>query len=221
MFLIAYFNVIENIRGGDIMKTYGYVRISTKDQNPERQLKALLERGIDKSKIFIDYESGKDFNRPSYKKLVNKIKEGDCVIIKSLDRLGRNYTEILEQWRIITKEIGSDIEIIDMPLLNTGSVRDGLTGKLISDLVLQILAYVAETERDFIKQRQKEGIIVAKSRGVKFGRPRIELTEKFNEAYTKWLNGELSTREAAAFAKMKHSTFYRRCKELMAEESVY
>ena len=164
------------------MKIYGYVRISTKDQNPERQLKALLERGIDKSKIFIDYESGKDFNRPSYKKLVNKIKKGDCIIIKSLDRLGRNYTEILEQWRIITKEIGSDIEIIDMPLLNTGSARDGLTGKLISDLVLQILAYVAETERDFIKQRQKEGIIVAKSRGVKFGRPRIELIEKFNEA---------------------------------------
>lgn len=149
------------------------------------------------------------------------IKEGDCVVVKSLDRLGRNYSEILEQWRIITKEICSDIEILDMPLLNTTSEKDGLTGKLISDLVLQILAYVAETERVFIKQRQKEGILVAKSRGVRFGRPRIELTDDFNEAYTKWLDGELSTREAAEYANMKHSTFYRICKELMSEKAVF
>ena len=201
------------------MSVYGYVRISSKDQNPDRQLKALLERGIDKSKIFIDYESGKDFNRPSYMKLVNEIKEGDCVVIKSLDRLGRNYSEILEQWRIITKEKGSDIEIIDMPLLNTNSDIDGLTGRLISDLVLQILAYVAETERVFIRQRQKEGIDVAKLRGVQFGRPRKELSDNFDIAYTKWINGELSTREAAYLANMAHSTFYRRCKELQSEKN--
>lgn len=203
------------------MSVYGYVRISSKDQNPDRQIKALIERGVKESKIFIDYESGKDFNRPKYKQLLKMITDNDCVVVKSLDRLGRNYTEILEQWRVITKEKGADVEIIDMPLLNTNSEIDGLTGRLISDLVLQILAYVAETERVFIKQRQKEGIDVAKLRGVKFGRPKKTLTDEFDFAYKKWESGELSSREAAYLANMTHSTFYRRCKELQHEKSCF
>lgn len=221
MFLVAYFIVIENSKGGGKMSVYGYVRISSKDQNPERQLNALIEKGVCKSNIYIDYESGKDFNRPNYKRLMNTLHPDDCVIIKSIDRLGRNYSEILEQWRIITKEKCADIEVLDMPLLNTDSEKEGLTGKLISDLVLQILAYVAETERTFIKQRQREGIIAAKTRGTKFGRPKKKLTESFDIAYKKWMEGELSTREAASFAKMSHSTFYRRCKEMQISNKVF
>lgn len=213
MFLVACFIVIENSKGGDNMTIYGYVRVSSKEQNPDRQLYALVEKGIHKSNIYIDYESGKDFNRPSYKKLLGALQPEDCVVIKSIDRLGRNYSDILEQWRIITKEKQADVEVIDMPLLNTDSEKDGLTGKLISDLVLQILAYVAETEREFIKQRQKEGINAAKSRGAKFGRPKKDVTDRFGVAHQKWISGELSSREAADYADMSHSTFYRRCKE--------
>ncbi len=214
MFLVAYFIVIENSKGGDAMSLYGYVRISSKDQNPDRQLDALIERGVETKSIFVDYESGKDFNRPQYKRLIKKLRKDDCLIIKSIDRLGRNYGEILEQWRIITKEKCVDIEVIDMPLLNTNSEKDGLTGKLISDMVLQILAYVAETEREFIKKRQREGIEAAKSRGAKFGRPKMDMTDTFEDAYHKWTSGELSSREAAHLANMSHSTFYRRCKEI-------
>lgn len=217
MFLIAYFIVIENIKGGDAMAVYGYVRISSKDQNPDRQLDALCEKGVDKTRIFTDYESGKNFDRPQYKRLLATIQPTDCIVIKSIDRLGRNYDEILEQWRIITKDKCTDIEIIDMPLLNTTYKKDDLTGTLIADLVLQILAYVAETERTFIKQRQMEGIQSAKTRGVKFGRPRSCVTETFDVAYKKWTLGELSSREAASYANMSHSTFYRRCKDLQSQ----
>ena len=197
------------------MRVYGYARISTKDQNLDRQLDAFSARGIELKNIYVDKESGKNFERSQYKKLMKKLKPGDCIVIKSIDRMGRNYGEILEQWRIITKEKCADIEILDMPLLNTKTEKEGLTGTFISDMVLQILAYVAETERTFIKQRQREGIIAAQSRGTKFGRPKVEDTEFFDNAYQKWSSGEISSREGAVLAKMSHSTFYRRCKELI------
>ena len=200
------------------MRIYGYARISTKDQNLDRQLDAFSDRGISEKYIYIDRESGKDFDRAQYKKLIKKLKGGDCVVFKSIDRMGRNYGEILEQWRIITKEIGANIEVLDMPLLNTTKEKEGLTGMFISDLVLQILAYVAETERTFIKQRQKEGILAAKNRGIQFGRPMIEDTEMFDEAYQKWMSGKVTSREGAALAQMSHSTFYRRCRKLNFEK---
>ena len=195
------------------MKVYGYARISTKDQNLDRQLDAFSEREIQKNNIFIDRESGKNFERSQYKKMLKKLKQGDCIVIKSIDRMGRNYGEILEQWRIITKEKGADIEILDMPLLNTTTEKEDLTGLFISDLVLQILAYVAETERTFIKQRQREGIIAAKSRGTRFGRPKKEDPDGFLDAFQKWKSGEVSSRVGATLANMSHSTFYRRCRE--------
>ena len=146
-------------------------------------------------------------------RLLKKLKQGDLLVVKSIDRLGRNYSEILEQWRKITKEIGADIQVLDMPLLDTGSMHENLTGVFISDLVLQILAYVAETERSFIKQRQAEGIAAAKVRGVRFGNARKELPEEFDEYAQRWENGEISTRKAAEELQISHSTFYRRCKE--------
>ena len=150
------------------MEKYGYIRVSAKDQNPGRQFIALEENQIRRENIFLDKMSGKDFARPAYKKLLSSLKPGDLVVIKSIDRLGRNYSEILEQWRKITKEIGASIHVIDMPLLNTDVTQEDLTGIFISDLVLQILAYVAETEKTFIKQRQTEGIAAAKARGIRF-----------------------------------------------------
>ncbi len=196
------------------MAIYGYVRVSSKDQNPDRQVDALVEKGVKWSNLYVDYESGKNFNRKAYRKLLKKLKQGDVVVVKSIDRLGRNYSEILEQWRIITQEKKTDIDVLDMPLLNTRTEKDGLTGRLIADLVLEILAYVAETERSFIKQRQREGIESAKRRGVKFGRPRTPETTKFEEAYQKWSNHEWSSRKAAAYAGMSHTSFYHRAKEL-------
>ena len=166
-----------------------------------------------KKKIYLDKVSGQDFSRPQYVKLLKKLKKGDVIIIKSIDRLGRNYGEILEQWRKITKEIGADIQVIDMPLLNTNSFHEDLTGVFISDLVLQILAYVAETERAFIKQRQAEGIAAAKLKGVQFGCKRTELPDKFEEYYQLWRKGEISLRKAAEALRMNHTTFYRRCME--------
>ena len=148
--------------------TYGYVRVSTKDQNEARQMIAMQEFGIDEKHIFLDKQSGKDFNRPQYQKLIRKLKKGDTLVIKSIDRLGRNYDEIIEQWRIITKEKEAAIVVLDMPLLDTRQGRD-LTGTLIADIVLQLLSYVAQTEREFIKRRQAEGIAAAKAKGVKFG----------------------------------------------------
>lgn len=197
------------------MNRYGYIRISAKDQNPARQLIALRECGIREKNIFFDKISGKDFKRPQYMRLLKKLKKGDLLVVKSIDRLGRNYGEILNQWRKITKEIGADIQVLDMPLLNTDFQHENLTGVFISDLVLQILAYVAETERSFIKQRQAEGIAAAKSRGVKFGCEKNELPKQFEEYFKMWTEGEISTRKAAKKLNISHSTFYRRCKERM------
>ncbi len=195
------------------MERYGYIRVSAKDQNPERQFIAMQEQQIEKEKIYMDKMSGQGFSRPQYVKVLKKLKKGDVIIIKSIDRLGRNYGEILEQWRKITKEIGADIQVIDMPLLNTNSIHEDLTGVFISDLVLQILAYVAETERTFIKQRQAEGIAAAKLKGVQFGCKRTELPEEFEKYFQMWNKGEISLRKAAAALQMNYTTFYRRCIE--------
>lgn len=195
------------------MIRYGYVRVSARDQNPERQYAALKKCSIDEKNIYADKVSGKNFRRPEYLKLLSTLKPGDVFIVKSIDRLGRNYGEILEQWRKITKRIGADIEVLDMPLLNTNSFREDLTGVFISDLVLQILAYVAETERAFIRQRQAEGIAAAQANGVKFGCARKKEPKEFHLYYEQWKTGKISSREGAELSGMSHSTFYRRCKD--------
>ena len=185
---------------------YGYARVSTKEQNEERQLLALNEFGIYDKNIYVDKQSGKDFERPKYKLLLKRLKPGDTLVIKSIDRLGRNYDEILEQWRIITKEKRAAIVVLDMPLLDTRQSRD-LTGTLIADIVLQLLSYVAQTEREFIRQRQAEGIAAAKARGVKFGRRPMERTTEYEELKLLWQEGRLSAREAARRLKISHRTF--------------
>lgn len=195
------------------MKQYGYIRVSSKDQNPERQIVALKKCGLERNSIYVDKMSGKDFERPQYKKLVRRLKPGDLLIIKSIDRLGRNYDEIQGQWRMLTKEKHVDIQVLDMPLLNTKTGADGLTGVFIADIVLQILAYVAETERIFIRQRQAEGIAIAKSKGIHFGCKRIEFTEEQEVIFTKWKDRKISASEAAKLLGISESTFYRRCKE--------
>lgn len=196
------------------MEKYGYIRVSSKDQNPERQMLAMKQEEIKRENIYIDKISGSNFNRPAYKNLIKKIKEGDILVIKSIDRLGRNYNEILDQWRFIVKKKKVDIKVIDMPLLDTNYNNSNLMGVFIADLVLQILAYVAETERVFIRQRQAEGIAIAKMNGTKFGRNRINLPENFEECYYDWKNGKTTLRQSAEKAKMSNSTFFRRCKEL-------
>ena len=198
-----------------IMQKYGYIRVSTKEQNPERQYAAMEKYQIDKGNIYVDKMSGKNFDRPAYQEMLAQLQKGDLVIIKSIDRLGRNYNEILEQWRQITKIIGADIEVIDMPLLNTasGNGKDGLTGVFLSDMVLQILAYFAETERNFIRQRQAEGIAVAKAKGVRFGNRRIKEPDEFEYYYQEWSEGRISLRKAAEKLGISYSTFYRRCLE--------
>ena len=188
-------------------QTYGYVRVSTREQNEERQLVAMRDFGIHDGNIFLDKQSGKDFNRPAYRRLLKKIKLGDTLVIKSIDRLGRNYDEILEQWRIITKERQAAIVVLDIPLLDTRQKDRDLTGTFIADLVLQILSYVAQTEREFIKQRQTEGIAAAKERGVKFGRPAKERPVSFNEVRETWKRREISAREAARRLGIDHKTF--------------
>ena len=193
------------------MERYGYIRVSAKDQNPERQYIAMQEQKIDNKNIYLDRMSGQNFERPEYVKLLKQLKKGDLLVVKSIDRLGRNYGEILEQWRIITKEIGANINVLDMPLLNTNSYHEDLTGVFVSDLVLQILAYVAETERTFIKQRQAEGIDAAKQRGVKFGCKKYDNPSEFEKYYMMWIKGELSIRQAAQELGMNYTTFYRRC----------
>lgn len=194
-------------------KTYGYVRVSSQDQNEARQYIELIERGIDKKRIYMDKLSGKDFNRPAYHKLVyKKLKPGDLLVIKSIDRLGRNYNEILKEWKYITKDKKVDIKIIDMPLLDTDQNKD-LIGTLIGDIVLQLLSFVAENERINIHQRQAEGIRAAKMRGVRFGRPEIELPDDFEEIICLWQNGELLSKEAIAISGLKYSTFYKKVKE--------
>ena len=190
---------------------YGYVRVSTREQNEQRQMLALKEYGIEKTRIFMDKQSGKDFERPNYKKLIRKLKSGDTLVIKSIDRLGRNYDEILEQWRIITKEKQAAIVVLDMPLLNTQQNRD-LTGTLITDIVLQLLSYVAQTEREFIRQRQAEGIAAAKARGVRFGRPAMERPAGYEDIKIRWQRKELSAR-AAKQLRITHGTFLRWVRE--------
>ena len=188
---------------------YGYARVSSKDQNEARQIIALSQFPVKKENIYIDKFSGKDFDRPKYSELIKILKEQDLLVIKAIDRLGRNYEEILEQWRVITKEIKADIVVLDMPLLDTRTRKENLTGTFIADLVLQILSYVAETERQSIKQRQREGIEAAKKRGVKFGRPCIPVPEEFYDLKEKWLNKKITSREAATTINVSQDTFLR------------
>lgn len=190
------------------MKIYGYVRVSTKEQNVARQFGAMRKFPVEEKNIVVDKFSGKDFNRPNYKKLLKTMKKGDVLVVKSIDRLGRNYDEILEQWRLLTKERHIDIVVIDMPLLDTREGRD-LTGTLIADIVLQLLSYVAQSERENIKQRQREGIMAAKARGIKFGRPWIHIPDEFFEFYDLWKNGKISSRKAAKHLNVSYQTFIR------------
>ena len=187
-------------------KNYGYVRVSTREQNEDRQLLALIEAGVPKKNIFIDKLSGKDFHRPSYQKLLEKLDSESTLFILSIDRLGRNYSELSNQWRIITKDIGADVVVLDMPILDTRRDKN-LLGTFISDLILALLSYVAETEYQSIHTRQAEGIAAAKKRGVKFGRPQIPLPEDFELIYFKWINGKITMTEAANILKMPISTF--------------
>lgn len=188
------------------MSIYGYIRVSTREQNEDRQLIALREVGVTDKFIFTDKQSGKDFNRPKYKQLLRKLKKDDLLYIKSIDRLGRNYEEILQQWRLLTKDKGVDIVVLDMPLLDTRRGKD-LMGTFLSDIVLQVLSFVAENERTNIRQRQAEGIAAAKARGVKFGRPPKPLPVNFHEVYRRWSSGEITGTVAAKRCGMPLATF--------------
>ena len=187
--------------------TYGYVRVSTREQNEDRQLVAMKEFGIQNDMVYLDKQSGKDFNRPAYRRLIKRLKPSDVLVIKSIDRLGRDYGEILDQWRIITKVRQADVVVLDIPLLDTRQNNRDLTGTLIADLVLQILSYVAQTEREFLRQRQAEGIAAAKERGVKFGRPSKVRPENYQYVYDSWERKEISAREAARKLNVSHTTF--------------
>lgn len=191
---------------------YGYIRVSTKEQNEQRQMIAMREFGIAENRVYMDKQSGKDFERKNYKRLIRKLKKDDTLVVKSIDRLGRNYDEILEQWRIITKEKQAAIVVLDMPLLDTRQSRD-LTGTLIADIVLQLLSYVAQTEREFIRQRQAEGIAAAKRNGVQFGRRPMERPASFRTMKARWINNEISARAAAKQLGVTHGTFLRWAKE--------
>lgn len=191
---------------------YGYVRVSSTDQNEDRQLDAMRGVGVMEKHIYMDKQSGKDFLRPQYRKLVKRLKPGDLLYILSIDRLGRNYEEIQRQWRLLTKEAGVDICVIDMPLLDTRNGKD-LMGTFIADIVLQILSFVAQNERENIKKRQAEGIAAAKARGVMFGRPMVEAPEDFGQIVRKWEQKELTFEEVLRQSKLSESTFYRRLRE--------
>ena len=191
---------------------YGYVRVSSTDQNEDRQLIALSEKNIPQRNIYIDKQSGKDFERPEYKRLVKRLKPGDLLYILSIDRLGRNYEEIQRQWRVLTKDIGIDICVIDMPLLDTRNGKD-LMGTFIADLVLQILSFVAQSERENIKKRQAEGIAAAKAKGVKFGRPEKSVPDDFPRLVQEWEKNKLSFFELLKRCNMSEATFYRRLRE--------
>lgn len=188
------------------MSIYGYIRVSSRDQNEDRQLIVLKEVGVSEKNIYLDKQSGKDFNRPQYKKLLRKLKKDDLLYVKSIDRLGRNYEEILQQWRVLTKEKGIDIVVLDMPLLDTRCGKD-LMGTFLSDIVLQVLSFVAENERTNIKQRQAEGIAAAKAKGVRFGRPPRPLPENFHSAYQRWKQGEITGTAAAKECGMPLASF--------------
>ena len=188
---------------------YGYVRVSTIGQNVDRQMEEMYALGIEKKRIYVDYESGKDFNRTSYQKMIHKIKKDDLIYIKSIDRLGRNYDMIIEEWTRITKIICADIVVIDMPLLDTRIKGSNLIGKFISDIVLQVLSFVAQSERENIKQRQAEGIRIAKAKGVVFGRPKYILPTNFEEIVMRYLAKELTYIEAINLLNLKRSTFFK------------
>lgn len=193
-------------------KVYGYLRVSAKDQNLDRQLAAMGEAGISSRQLYMDRQSGKDFDRPAYCRLLKRLNPGDLLVIKSIDRLGRNYDEIIEQWRISTKERGVDIQVLDMPLLDTSHAKD-LLGTFIADLTLQVLSYCAHAERDNTRQRQREGIVLAKARGVRFGRPKKELPENIDELYSAWRRGEMTSEEFAVQCDMALGVLYRKLKE--------
>lgn len=192
---------------------YAYIRVSTKQQKIDRQYEEIKEFNVDDKKIFIDKESGKDFDRTNYQRLIKKLKKDDLLIIKSIDRLGRNYQMILEEWARITKTIGADIKVIDMPLLDTRIEGKNLVGKFISDIVLQVLSFVAENERNNIKQRQAEGIRIAKEKGVKFGRPKITLPSNISEIIHKYINKEITNIEASKIIGVSRGTFFRLVKD--------
>lgn len=194
-------------------KKYGYVRVSSVDQNEDRQLIALMKVGVAKENIYIDKISGKNFERPKYKCLVKKLRRGDILYIMSIDRLGRNYEQIQNQWRIITREKGVDIVVLDMPLLDTRQGKD-LMGTFIADLVLQILSFVAQSERERIKERQAQGIATAKARGVKFGRPKKKMPNDFEELVKMWKEKRITLSEIVKACEVSEATFYRRVREL-------
>ena len=196
---------------------YGYIRVSSRDQNEDRQLLAIQQLSIAQENIFIDKQSGKDFQRPQYKQLVRKLKKDDVLYIKSIDRLGRNYAEILEQWRILTKSKGIDIVVLDMPLLDTRRGKD-LMGTFLSDIVLQVLSFVAENERENIRQRQAEGIAAAKARGVRFGRPEKELPDNFEALVQAWEREQLPLSDVLDLCQISQSTFYRRRRDFHRQE---
>jgi DNA invertase Pin-like site-specific DNA recombinase len=198
------------------MNVYGYCRVSSIDQNEYRQLDALGLLGISQKRIFVDRQSGKDFNRPAYRSLVKKLKRGDLLYIKSIDRLGRNYEEIQSQWRFLTKECGVDIAVIDMPILDTRNGKD-LVGTFLADTVLAILSFVAQNERESIRKRQFEGIRSAQARGVRFGRPAKELPENFGKVVGQWEDGEIKIDEVLQQTGLKQATFYNRLREFRGQ----
>lgn len=207
MIIISFVN---NNKGGIfIMAKYAYIRVSSKDQNIARQVEAMLGSGLTQKQMFIDKQSGKNFERENYQKLVRKLKAGDELYIKSIDRLGRDYDEILEQWRYLTKVKDIELIVLDFPLLDTRNQVNGITGKFIADLVLQILSYVAQIERENTKQRQAEGIRIAKEKGIRFGRPKHDFPKEFEEIYRLWETGEISMREGGRRLKAHHTTFAR------------
>lgn len=194
------------------MMMYGYIRVSSTDQNEDRQLIALRRQGLPEQNIYLDKQSGKTFNRPEYKKLLHRLQEGDLLYLPSIDRLGRNYEEVQNQWRILTREIRVDICVLDMPLLDTRRGKD-LMGTFIADLVLQILSFVAQNERELIRRRQAEGIAAAKAKGIKFGRPAADLPDDFIQIIQRWEHKELSLYEVLELCEISESTFFRRLRE--------
>ena len=195
------------------MNLFGYVRVSDASQKEDRQMISMEEQGVPAKNIYIDKQSGKDFDRTAYKKLIRRLRPGDCVVLSSLDRLGRDYASILEQWQFITKEKGADIFVLDMPLLDTREKNLDLTGRLISDIVLQLLSYCSQKERESIRQRQAEGIAAAKKRGVKFGRPVREAPGDFGDIVRRWEEKELTFEETLKLCNLSRATFYRRLYE--------
>jgi DNA invertase Pin-like site-specific DNA recombinase len=201
------------------MKTIGYIRVSATDQNADRQRIALTPFNIAKGNLYVDKQSGKDFERPAYIRMIKRLRCGDLLIVTSLDRLGRDYAEVREQWRQITSEIGADIRVLDMPLLDTAQSKD-LLGSFIADLVLQVLSFAAQLERDNIRRRQAEGIAAAKARGAKWGRRPLQLPSNFSAVYRRWSTSKISAAEAAALCDMSERSFYKKTKELRERDNI-